>query len=257
MTHPGLETLLAHIDDELARDDGTSVAAHVTHCPACRTAVAELRETSDALGAALSAIDAIEPATWAAPAADAARPARPAADTRAAVQPLRPRTSWQSGASLRRAAAILLITAAAGSAAVIGGRAILSQRADAPEPDGAITAQGSAVAAVSVAPVNGRMSIALDRARSGSRVYVDFAHTADVAVAVAGTAPHVTAGDGRIVVDFANAVAEIRVTMPQQLRHGDITADGMLLVTVRDGRASPADASEAGIPLGSGAPIDP
>jgi anti-sigma factor RsiW len=257
MTHPGMESLLAHIDGELSRAEGNAVSDHLTRCTACTTAVVELRATSGAFAGALAALDASEPASWSALHDTPHGAPDVAEEVVVDVHPLRPRRAAPraSRVALRRAAAILLLTAAAGSAAVMGGRIILSQRAAVPEPRGS-TPEPATVAAVSVRPVGGRVSITLDGAHTGSRVFVSFTATADVTVAVQGTAPHVTASDGRVAVQLAGATAEVRVTLPQRLRHADITADGALLITVRDGRASPAAVVQEGIPIGPGAQID-
>lgn len=246
MTHPGTDTLLAHIDGELTATESRDLATHLSRCTTCFAAVAGLRETSGVFGDALRTIDEMEPVSWrAAPARSteelvfAARRSRTQSAARAVDM------SW-----LRRAAVFVLVTAATGSAAVIGGRALLLDR----EPAGTLSVEGApagpTIAAVSITPANSRVDIALNAA-AGVRVQVVFGDDAEAHVAVENaTAPHVTVAGSRVSVDVSDSGALVRITLPAALRRADVTSGSATLIRVRDGIVSPASAAEGGIVIG-------
>lgn len=103
MNHIDEGTLLALLDGELSEEEGSRVEAHVEACEACATSLAELREASDRLEAALALLD--RPA----PAEVSAWTVRQRAAARRMAFPRR---------ALLRAAAMVLGFAAVGSAAI-------------------------------------------------------------------------------------------------------------------------------------------
>lgn len=248
MTHPGMDTLLAHVDRELSPQDANAVAGHIASCGTCSLTVAGLRTTSGTLTAAVAAIDRAEPAPW--------NPS-PVAD--AALLPLRPppeRTRAAARASLLpRAAGILLVIGAAASAAIMTGRDVLSRSSG--EAVRVPTNQLSpAVTSVAVAPADGVVHVRLRRAAAGSRVYVELTEGSDAIVsAESTTAPHFTAADGRVVIDLAGSAAVIRVTLPRHLRAARVTAGAAVIIAFDGTRVLPAAASDSGVVIGGGMPM--
>lgn len=103
MNHIDEGTLLALLDGELSEEEKSRVEAHVEACEACAVSLAELREASDRLEAALALLD--RPA----PAEVSAWTVRQRAAARRMAFPRR---------ALLRAAAMVLGFAAVGSAAI-------------------------------------------------------------------------------------------------------------------------------------------
>lgn len=258
MTHPKLEMLLAHVDGELTTAESSDLARHMTRCTTCFAAAARLRETSGLFAGALGVLDGGEPASW------RGTPARstdarelvfalPADRMRAPAQRLRrPDTRM-----LRRAAMFLGVTAAAGSAAVLGGRALLTQSG----PVESLTVEGApavpTVAAVSVTPAAGRIHVAL-AAAAGVRVSVVLAAVRDGSVAIENAvAPHVTVSGNRVTVEVRDAAAVVRITLPEDLQEADVVAGGVVLIRVRAGVVTPAAAASGGVMIGSSTPSAP
>jgi hypothetical protein len=259
MTHARTDALVAWLDGELTDRAAAELAGHVAQCMSCAAAADALRETGVLFGTALSSIDAAEPASWRttahtagvlhfpAPAADAEPARRHATDA-----------TWRSAGVLRRAAVFLLFATAAASAAVIATRTLLNeeQPADTPALTGAPAAP--IVATISVTPVDGRVQVTLTGAGAGTRVHVSLTDATDASVAVEDAVPHVTAERGSVRIELDGERAAVRVVVPSAVRAADISANGAVLVRVRDGVVTPAAAAGAGgIIIGDGRAIDP
>ena len=126
--HPGLETLSAYAERELAAAPHGRVEAHLAACPACRTELDRLRALVTAVAALPRALEPPQ-GVW-----EGIR-------ARMAAQPApRPRRRWMGAASLAAAAIVLVV---AGALLVRPERSVL-----APGPVPVPAAGGMTVAAV-------------------------------------------------------------------------------------------------------------
>lgn len=260
MTHPGLDTLLAHADGELSTDEERDIFRHAAGCAACSASLAELRGSSALFAGTLHVLDGDEPAAWAtvhgaAPASFElpVEPRAPVQDT--PVIPLRRRAiAPATRHALRWAAGIVLVTGAAASAAII------ADRVGTPgdplvdvEPPAPVTA---AVATVMATPRAGVLHVTLTGAGAGSRLHVVLLDEVAPSIAVeGGDTPRFTAAVGSVAVDLRGSVAAVRVTAPPDLRELLITLDGVPLAMARHGVLTPPDAHTAGVPIEAAARI--
>lgn len=258
MTHPGMDTLIAHADGELGVDEERDIARHAAGCAACNASLAELRGTTSLFAGALHVLDGAAPADWRPSSVDAALkeqrierplPHRSEAGTTARTIPLQRRAVVRTAPrTLRWAAAIALVSAAAVSAAIIAER--VGPRADPPVGVAPPASLDPAIATIVATPQGGVLHVALSGAGEGSRLHVTLADAAQSSVAVeGGDSPRFTAAAGNVAVDLRGSTAVVRVTVPAALRALTVTVDGAPLVISRAGVLTPTAAGTSGIPL--------
>lgn len=262
MTHPGLDTLLAHADGELSTNEERDIARHAAGCAACSASLAELRGSSALFAGTLHVLDGEEPAAWSStlPVATPSYFELPAAAPNEPVQhtpmiPLRHRaTAPAARHALRWAAGIALVAGAAASAAIIADRlGTVTGPPAGVEPPAAVE---PAVATVMATPRAGVLHVALTGAGAGSRLHVLLSDGSEPSVAVeGGDSPRFTASAGNVDVDLRGSDAAVRVTAPTSLRELMITFNGVPLALSRDGVLTPPDAGTSGIPIDASARI--
>lgn len=244
MTHPGLDTLLAHADGELSIEDERDIALHAAGCAACSESLTELRGSAALFAGSLHVLDGAEPAEW-----SIAAPELLEAESAEPVIPLRRRAAAPATRhALRWAAGIALIAGAAASAAIIAER--IGPAADQPVDAAPPVSVEPAVATIIATPRGGVLHVALSGAGAGSRLHVALGDVAEAAVAVeGGESPRFTAATGRVAVDLRGSTATVRVTVPSDLTEVLVMSDGVPLAIVRDGVLTPTVAGTSGVPL--------
>lgn len=209
MMHLDDGVLIAFADNALAPPERAETAEHVLACRECRKRLDELNDASETLASALALLDAPH---------DAER-ARRALESRLAGQ----RTSWNAR-SFVRAAGLILVLAAGASAAVPGSpvrtwiRAVIT-----PEPVLEAPARTlDTTSAVSIAPVNGRIEIAVLDPDAGTTLRVRSVDEEQATVTVPQPAapPRFRTSPGRIEVQGVSGVVEIDV--PRSAEHVSI-----------------------------------
>ena len=235
MSHPPIESLVAHLDGELSGAAAIRVARHIARCGTCRTRLAELGESAAFVAATLGRIDAFE--DDAASANDAVsvndvgsgRTDAHGARTGGALLPRQRVWRW---------AAAFFVTTGAAAAAILGpgigggsDRAAAS-RAATPQAPPAMDSGG----VVQVTPVDGVMDIALTGVAPGTGIEIAFGTARDVVIEVDGIAsPHFRAERGRIALELDAMPVRLRIAYPVALRSGTIHVEGAAVVRIAAG----------------------
>lgn len=258
MTHPSTETLVALADGELTGMDEEQTRQHLDDCTSCTATFAELAETHVLFAGVLDEMDATEPARWdagsdvfdairarnenlmsmprswsavGAPQPDA-RPTRTARPRRPAPQPARAAnsTAW------RWAAGMVLVSGVAAAAIVTPALIRRVATNDAPAIESATVPDARPVGgAVAVAPLDGRVDVALSNVADGTQISIAFHERTDARVDVAGATGFV-ARDGHIGVDLRDVRAVVQVTLPHGLPSGRILVGAQPAAVIEAGR---------------------
>lgn len=253
MNHPDSEVLLARFDGELGDDVAASVARHVDHCDSCLARMVEFEATTADVAAALAAIDAYEPLSWATPfhdtPADGARVERSAGDrgpsdlapaerVPSTAVPLRMpvRRAPVSARAWRWAAGIVLL-AGAGAAAAILGRPSGGTVDTLADPVTATSIDAELPNVFHVQPVDGSIDIALTGVAGPTHIDVVFAGEGDVLIEAAGPDRlHLDNARGSTTLDLGTTPARLRMTFPANLGSATIRVDGRPLGRIDNGR---------------------
>lgn len=233
MTHRTDGELQAYLDAELEREAAAEVAEHLLVCVACRARLGELRTAHESLRQALGDLDA---EAW-------PRLRRPARLARR---------------SLVRAAALLLAVVGAAAAVVPGSpiRALFEREpspAAVPLPPVPIpgtsraeTGRAPGVASVTVAPVDGRVSVDVTGFAEGSTVRVVTARRPDVMARLGSgrVAARFSVGPGRLEVVGSpeDGPGEVVIELPRGLGGATLNVNGReALVLSPEGLMRPGD----------------
>ncbi|MBK5099017.1 MAG: zf-HC2 domain-containing protein [Gemmatimonadetes bacterium] len=254
MDHRTDGELQAYLDAELPRDEATGVAEHLMVCTDCRVRLGELRMAGEDFRQALGDLDT-----------QLARPAP------AAVLP--PRLWQERNAGARRTgfgrralsrAAILLLVAAGAAAAVVPGsplreliERLSSERAEPAmvkvpaRPADQSEPPAPGIGSITVAPVEGRVSVSVRQFAAGSTIRVRLGSGPDVRARLLSglNEARFSVGPGSLfVIGTGNStVGEILIELPRGLNFATVDVDGKrTLVASPDGLRRPGDPS--GVP---------
>jgi anti-sigma factor RsiW len=254
MTHPDEGALQALADGELARPERDAAEAHLAACAECAALLARLRHEGARASALLGVGDAAPPMLAALAAFHRRRRA--------------PRVAAAPAAGLRRAlpraAVLVLALAGAAAAAVVPGSPVrewvgapgVEEREEAPAapaPDVPAPERARADKAVSIAPADGRVRVAVTGASPELRVRVRVGDEARAQVTATGGAAgaRFRTSPGRIEVMGAGP-GELVVHLPSGEASAHVEVNGRVVAAKENGvlRAlAPAVAGSSGEPV--------
>lgn len=279
MSHPHDALLQAHLDGELEPLKMREVTSHLSTCAACREASAELAASSYRFSEMIGRLDDAEPVEWhsTAPlpamdvvatldrgvgrAAHSPRLMHRAASVRKSPRRIDERPARARSLTAWRWAAAALLTVTGVAAAAVARGPLFHEPASASAtvdaaPSTALPAALRPAGAIAIAPRSGIAEVTLTSAAPGSRLHVIVTDAAELTVSVrsdsASAEPaRFRTSDARIAARLPSAVSIVEVEVPAAARAARVLVGDSVVVTVENGRVTPAEAATGGIALGS------